>query len=225
MSIIKVLKNPMSMRYRELKNFLLNDPISWMFHESTVNADQKEKGILSVPQGMKDLSYFDLGTDSRFFSHPFLLRSTRDIPYSYLPGVEDKHFEKQTLQLVLEASRDILEANGHTLGCAYRASANLLIGEGEESWSPAHIDHIFPHKNLLIYLTSPTKGGTLRVFEDKYAPDNYDPKFEKYEEFTPREDDAVIFDGEHYHSSMPSLIKGEKRICVIVTFIEANVKF
>lgn len=221
MSIIKVLKNPMSMRYRELKNFLVNEPIRWMFHESTVNADQKKKGIISV----KDLSYFDLGTDSRFFSHPFLLRSTRDVPYSYLPGVEDKNYEKQTLQLVLEASRDILEANGHTLGCAYRASANLLLGEEEESWSPAHIDHIFPHKNLLIYLTSPTKGGTLRVYEDKYDPDNHNPKFEKYEEFTPREDDAVIFDGENYHSSIPSLIKGEKRICVIVTFVEANVKF
>lgn len=217
MNNIQLLKNPKLTEYQQFKDFVLNSGIQWGFHESTVTKDRK------IPDGRKDLSYFDQGTDSCFFSHPFLLRSTRILPYSTLPNLNDKNYEKESLHRLLNVCREILEFNGKNLGSAYRASANLLIGDGRKNWSPIHVDHFFPHYNLLIYLTQSTSGGTLRVYNQKYSSKNLNPSFTDYEEYCPNEDDVVLFDGLHYHSSMPSLIPGEKRVCLILTFIEVDI--
>lgn len=217
MNNIQLLNNPKSIQYRQFKDFILNSGLQWGFHESTVTKDK------IIPEGKKDLSYFDQGTDSYFFSHPFLLRGNRLVPYSMLPDVNDKVYEKENLIRFLSVCREILEFNGKNLGSAYRASANLLLGDGKESWSPIHVDHFFPHYNLLIYLTQSTSGGTLRVYNEKYSSKNLNPNFTDYEEYCPNEDDVVLFNGLHYHSSMPSLVSGEKRVCLILTFIEVDI--
>ena len=61
-----------------------------------------------------------------------------------------------------------------------------------------HMDHEFPHKNMLIYLTD--AGGSTIV---------------EGEEFAPEEDDVIIFEGMHWHK----LPKKERRVVLVMTYI------
>ena len=51
-----------------------------------------------------------------------------------------------------------------------------------DSHSPLHVDHSFPHRNIIMYLTD--AGGDTVVNDEVYSP---------------KEDGVIMFEGEHYH--------------------------
>ena len=65
--------------------------------------------------------------------------------------------------------------------------------------SPPHVDHPFPHKNMLIYLTD--AGGKTVIGNDSHNP---------------REDDIIIFGGEEHFHYYP---QQKNRIVLVVTYV------
>ena len=81
-----------------------------------------------------------------------------------------------------------------------RSSANCNHAEGGIQLSEPHVDHDFPHWNMIVYLEG--DGST----------------FVEGEEYVPKEDDIILFKGEHY-MQRPS--KG-RRVILVSTIYEIN---
>jgi hypothetical protein len=75
-----------------------------------------------------------------------------------------------------------------------------------EFFTPPHVDHDFPHKNFILYLTQPSSGGNLKIYKNK-----------KWNTYQVKEDEAIIFEGMHCHS--PVTTPGERRVAIVATFI------
>ena len=82
-----------------------------------------------------------------------------------------------------------------------RGTINVVHPSEGEQFSEPHIDHIFPHVNLITYLTN--VGG--RTFCEK-------------EEHDPQEDDVILFKGEHYMERP----KKDRRVVLVSTIYLYN---
>ena len=91
--------------------------------------------------------------------------------------------------------------NNMEISCLYRANANLLPPPSsflKSKRTMEHVDHNFPHKNLLIYLTN--AGGRTIVGNEAHDP---------------KEDDIVMFPG-FMHCVETSHTKN--RVVLVATF-------
>ena len=79
-------------------------------------------------------------------------------------------------------------------------NANAVYPTEKNLPSPVHVDHEFPHKNLLIYLTDP-QGGTTIVEGKEYLAKEYD---------------VILFDGKPHCARPPSK---DIRIVLVFTFL------
>ena len=81
-----------------------------------------------------------------------------------------------------------------------RSNANAVHADNGEQFSEPHIDHRFPHFNLLVYLS----GDGETIVEG--------------EKFFPQADNAILFTGEHY-MKRPST---GRRVVLISTIFEVT---
>ncbi len=173
--MIDKLSNPKTERYFELKNLILRDTkFKWIWYGNT------------TPELNED-GYDNFG----FYLHPFLTRPT---PLA-------KCYSEPSSDYILYANNvvaEIMDFNGIDPKVFYRICANCVHPTETGNYSVPHVDHEFPHKNFLIYLTDPQDGDTV-VDGEKYLGE---------------EDDVIIFEGKHYHRP-PS--KG-RRIVLIATY-------
>ena len=130
-----------------------------------------------------------------FYCHSFLRRPGKDLNEKSFYSKEESPIVKEAHDLVVE----ILESNQVRFDLIFRIAVNCVHPTESNKYSPPHEDHNWPHSNLLIYLTDPYKGET--VVEDK--------------KFFGKEDDAIIFQGMHYHRPPIS----NRRIVLVATFI------
>ena len=72
--------------------------------------------------------------------------------------------------------------------------------------SPLHVDHNFPHKNMLVYLTDPQGGSTIVEDEDTNR-----------KEYLAKEDNVLLFDGQSAHCARPP--SKDVRIVLVFTFL------
>ena len=125
-----------------------------------------------------------------FHSHTFLQR-----PEVYgFPVKECQH-----LELFQSVFTTICQYN-EDMGFNYllRMNANSIDAlPSHPKVSEVHVDHPFPHKNVIIYLTD--AGGDTIVGD---------------ESFSPTEDSACLFEGPHYHA-MP---EKDRRVVLVVTY-------
>ena len=92
---------------------------------------------------------------------------------------------------------EILKHNNFTKDYFFlRSAVNCTHADGTLLHSQKHEDHHFPHKNILLYLTD--TGG--KTFVEKEYHD-------------PKEDDVIIFSGEHW----AELPKTGRRVVVVNT--------
>ena len=47
--------------------------------------------------------------------------------------------------------QEILNHNGITLNCIYRMNLNMVYPQAGNQRTPVHVDHSFPHDNIIIY--------------------------------------------------------------------------
>ncbi len=110
-----------------------------------------------------------------YFSHKLLTR----------PGGGEEHLFPTIASEYLKSFADLLysvfDLNAIEVKCIYRMSVNLVM-PSTNSHSPLHVDHSFPHRNIIMYLTD--AGGDTVVNDEVYSP---------------KEDDIIMFEGEHYH--------------------------
>jgi hypothetical protein len=171
------LENPLTENYKKVKEYILGDKFSWYW-----------VGV-STPDINID-GYCNYG----FFSHALLKR----------PGEEGIFYSKPTSEYVNDIQAVFMEiANVHNINfqVIHRMNVNCMIPSSNRKYGNPHLDHHFPHKNCLIYLTN--SGGNVRVFGDNEVVD-----------YSPEEDDIILFEGKH----CPQPPKEDRRVCIVVTY-------
>ena len=177
--MIRLLKNKQTENYQELKKKVLSDTFFSHWGQSTDPSQSPTEGHIHMP----------------YYRHSFL---TRPEPMGFT------FVESEFTPLNIEVLKEIVEYNKLFDPCQYfflRSSANCNHAEGGIQLSEPHVDHDFPHWNMIIYLEG--DGST----------------FVECEEYAPQEDDIILFKGEHY-MQRPS--KG-RRVILVSTIYEINV--
>tara|TARA_B100000965_G_C19330728_1_gene642911 strand:+ start:168 stop:686 length:519 start_codon:yes stop_codon:yes gene_type:complete len=169
----KFLYNPKTAAYRDLKRLVLSDRFNWCRCSNTVED--------------VDIDHHDYP----FLGHMFLRRPYAPCLYSEACSTHVKLMEQ-----VFREIADVNELNPQVI---FRMNANAVYPTGKNLPSPPHVDHIFDHKNMIIYLTNPQGGST--IVEGK--------------EYLAKEDQVLIFDGKHC-ARPPSK---DVRIVLVITFL------
>ena len=172
----KFLKNPKTDTYKNFKNLVLSGDFPWFRVAHTAYEDYQE--------GHEDFS---------FLSHKFLTRPLDSCLYSKV--------NSQYVEPMQQVFREIAYSNNIDPQVIYRMNANAVYPTENNLPSPVHVDHTFPHNNMIIYLTDPQGGST--IVEGK--------------EYMANEDDVLIFDGKPHCARPP---RKEVRIVLVITFLE-----
>ena len=182
----RVLKNPQAPSYMMLKNAIFNQKFEWVWQQSST----KEGTIESKYNGEHRLH-----TDAPFYSHIVIQRPE----YQLYLEVQSKH-----CNLFVDCLEDIINANEsiipfHSQDHMWtRISVNATHPNTGNQYSIPHLDHKFPHYNMLVYLND-CNGET--VVGNK--------------SIEPEEDKVIVFEGEHY-MRLPS---SGRRVIIIATLI------
>ncbi len=169
--VMTPILNPLTDEYYQLKQLVLGREFPW-FYET--NPNELEEG------------YY-------FYSHVFLERPHPDERFLY-PNVRSQHID-----LFHTFLQQIFEYNNLPIDSIYRMNANNI--PAQDGCIAPHVDHTFPHKNLIIYLTD--AGGKTFVGDDVHDP---------------VEDDIVIFSGIHYNERP----KNKRRVVLVATYGDSS---
>ena len=171
------LKNPKTDTYNKFKDLVLSNDFSWFRWSKTIEGESElQKGHDDYP----------------FLSHKFLTRPLASCLYSKVNSQYVEHMQ--------EVFREIAFANDIDPQVIYRMNANAVYPTANNLPSPLHVDHNFPHNNMIIYLTDLHGGSTM--VEGK--------------EYMGNEDDVLIFDGK-LHCARPP--RKDVRIVLVITFL------
>ena len=173
----KFLKNPKTDTYNVFKDIVLSTEFPWFRWSRTI----EEEGELD--KGHEDFP---------FLSHKFL---TRPLDYCLYSKVNSQYIDEME-----RVFKEIAFANNIDPQVIYRMNANAVHPTENNLPSPVHVDHNFPHNNMIIYLTD-TQGGSTMV-EGK--------------EYMSQEDDVLIFDGKPHCARPP---RKDVRIVLVITFL------
>ena len=187
--MIEVLKNPLTPNYHKLKEIILSDNFNWENIISTLDVVSNTERHIHMP--------VDIHT---FIPRPETTQED-NITGSLSKKVGDAERESKSeyVDLCVTVMNEILDySNLFGTYIFHRAAANRTYADEGIQLSEPHIDHNFPHNNLLVYLTN--SGGET---------------FVEGEKFNPKEDDVIVFEGRHY---MKRPIK-DKRIVLVATFM------
>ena len=182
MTNIQKLNNPLSRRYFDVKDLFCGSMIPWTHNSS----GGKDAGVECEVEGHDFMP---------FLSHAMLIR-----PEMYGYPVQASNL----LPMVMDLIAEIIEYNQlGPLKAVHRVNANLVFPTEKMRPSEPHVDHQFPHKNLLMYLTD--QGGNTVVGDEIYVP---------------QEDDIITFDGSLVHYMHPPKTGG--RVVIIATYETVN---
>lgn len=188
--MILSLKNPKTDNYKSLKNLILSEDFSWYYHE---------------------ISTFDYNLDSEcpnktkygnlpFYGHTLLDRPDGPKKYKKISEVKSQYFD-----LGYTVFEEILNFNNYKSGYFYlRMNVNCVHSDTNFQYSMPHVDHRFPHKNIIVYLTN--SGGSTIIDDEIYDP---------------MEDDIIMFEGEHYLEKP----KKDRRIILVSTIFTDFIGF
>ena len=175
MTVTRFLKNPKTETYNKLKELILSGDFPWYRVENTA---------FECQEGHEDFP---------FLSHKVLTRPFSKSLYSKQNSKHLDHFE--------HVFKEIAFHNEICPKVIYRINVNAVHPTEDNLPSPLHVDHDFPHNNMIIYLTD-THGGST-IVEDK--------------EYNGKEDDILVFDGSIEHCAKPP--SKNIRIVIVITFL------
>ena len=176
MSIIE-LKNPLTNNYQELKRNILGTEFPWVW---TNQAD-----------GVKEGSIYD---NFPIYTHSFLYRPTAECRY---PKETDPNCHIFHAVVV-----EIMKYNNINIDMIYRMCANCVHPTEKNIPGPEHVDHLFPHKNLIVYLNN-FKGGATWCGGETYNG---------------KEDDIITFEGrDKFYPPVDN-----RRVVLVATYAELD---
>ncbi len=181
---MKQLINPKTDSYNEAKEFILGAFFPWYWNAHFVYKTHDDAVALDYYREGKG------GQDVPFLTHAFL---NRPKPGEMHPTVNSKY--ASGFRNVLN---EIFDYNNIDVKLIYRMNANLMQAVVGYTRTFSHVDHPFPHKNLIIYLTN--VGGDTVCGKERHRP---------------QEDDIITFEGVHYNM----LPKKGRRIVLVATYL------
>ncbi len=206
---IRKLYNPRTPSYTDFKKKVLAGNFKWEYLYDTLSFGKDEDVISTIecltPEQKRERNWGGFP----MYHHCILQRAEAPIGTTEKPCTPYKQIYFPTVtgsqQLALEASAmvsDILKANRIKLNMIFRMHLNAVSPQPEVKTGYPHTDHEYPHYNLLLYFTD-AGGDTFRMERDY-----------KYENYTPKEDDCIIFDGVHFHETP----KEKRRVVFVCTY-------
>ena len=176
------LKTPNTSTYHEVKELLIGQDFPWFWTDFTVENVEESRW-----------------NNDGYYGHVLLARPRSNV----MPGPLFSAPQSQWLEKIYPIIEDVVSANPDlNINTLHRVNANLVHG-GNELMTPPHVDHQFPHWNMLIYLTD-VGGPTILT----------DESFKEIDSYHPKEDDIVVFRG--FHGMIPP--PQGRRIVLVVTF-------
>jgi len=174
---IKVLKNPKTQLYLNVKRMILSEHFSWFWQKTTIVEDEK----------IDEKKYHNISC----YSHTFLTRPEDNKKYSSPSS--------NYLDEVSEVFKEILDHNNIRINTFIRMNANCTHQYSKVLNCIPHTDHEFPHNNIIMYLSD--SGGSTIVNSHEYSPS---------------EDDVIVFGGERHYYQTP---RHGRRVVLVATFL------
>jgi hypothetical protein len=199
---IRKLYNPRTPSYTDFKKKVLGGQFKWEFQHDTLMFGKDEDVISTIecltPEQKREKNWGGFP----MYHHCILRRAEAPITAIqrplFFPTVDNQELAMQASVMV----SDILKANRIKLNMIFRMHLNAVSPLPEVKTGYPHTDHEYPHYNLLLYFTD-AGGDTFRMERDF-----------KYENYTPKEDDCIIFDGVHFHETP----KEKRRVVFVCTY-------
>lgn len=204
---IRKLYNPRTPLYNNFKKKILGGEFKWEYLPDTLNFGKDEDVISTIecltPEQKKERNWGGFP-----MYHRCLLRRAEapiaaiDRPLYFPTTFSSSKYDQE---LAMEASMivsDILKVNRIKLNMIFRMHLNAVSPQPEVKTGYPHTDHEYPHYNFLLYFTD--AGGDTSRMERDY----------QYENYTPKEDDCIIFDGVHFHTTP----KEKRRVVFVCTY-------
>lgn len=167
---MKRLKNPETINYLNFKKWATGSDCLWSYISTgTSNYDDP----VDIEGEQKNLP---------FYTRTILKRPENEFRYPRL-----EHSTSEEAHGVIEVLNEILDFNNIKMSSYLRISLNCVHPEKEIYNTLPHIDHQYPHGNIIVYLTN--AGGKTFVKNEDTS---------KYEEYDPVEDDIILFSGKHF---------------------------
>lgn len=158
-----------------------------------------------------------------FFSHVIYARASEGDDDNCTP-ISNSTLSHWSNEIV---NRYCNERLGKPLQRIYRSSLNLTYGWNiPHSFTEPHVDHLFNHYNLLVYLNDVDYGGETLLFDKyycegmkkaNYTVDEYD-KVSILEKIPAKQGKVVCFDGKVYHG-VSNFSSNQKRVVLVTTFL------
>ena len=195
--MLNSLSNPKTTNYKSLKEYIFSDTFSWVHYEQSTPID-------AIENCDEIFKYKRTGFDpDQHGNVPYYVRT-----YLKRPEADSypklAHANSQETDSVITVINEILKANEIEISTFLRISINCVHPCKDITYSLPHLDHQCPHGNLLIYFTD--AGGRTFVQDDETV---------KYHDYTPKEDDVIIFTGRHFMET-PS---ENRRVILVATFV------
>jgi len=146
--VIKILDNPKTQLYIQLKEFIKSKDFTWFWHENSTFESNVIDGHTNIP----------------FYAHTFLERAELDTNKNCFPVVKS-----QLAETASTVFQEILNFNGIEYSCFLRMGSNCVHPFKKILKTSPHLDHPrVEHKNILIYLNN-SDGDTV-VENQKSSP-------------------------------------------------------
>jgi hypothetical protein len=195
---LEILNDHVDINLREqefIETYILGPYFPWFWQDQQTFGDEE-----AIPKYIKPhvKSY-----NGQFLSHTLLLRTeSESVKHTERPGNEiSSHFE-----FFLELFNRFMVKHDLKYTNIFRANLNLTWHNSNLHTAP-HLDHHWPHKNFIMYLTSCDQGQTI-IWPDDFSTSYMIPCVQ----YT-----AVTFK-QHWHAQRyPS--PGSKRAVLVITYI------
>ena len=175
--MLKVLQNPTTNLYHRFRNLVLSGDFAWHYGMSTDTEEENPPGHMHM----------------EFYGHTFVTRQEATY-YSESTSV----FTSDSIEVL----REIIDYNKLFESYVFtRAAANCTFPNEGAQLSQPHVDHNFPHFNLIVYLTD--TGGETFVEDEIHIPKIHD---------------VILFRGKHY-MKRPTR---DRRIILVATILPTD---
>lgn len=212
MSKFKKLINPKTDNYYKLKEYVLGAELDWTYQFKSTPTNMEGDDIIRQWNGKEWCEFID----DRYENLPYLSHIVVMRPQEFyvvkdcfafsplycdymIPTIESK----SSYDLVQPFLKDLLMRNHENklfeFKIPLRINFNTNFPHGNKPSIP-HVDHDFPHNNLIVYFTD-TGGDTI------IGGDN----------FTPKEDDIISFNSDWFHCFKAP--KNGRRVVMVMTYI------
>ena len=194
----ELLHAPVEINLREqefIERYILGPHFPWFWQDKQTFGDEE-----AIPQYIKP---YTKSYNGQFLSHTLLFRTEiESVKHTERPSNEiSVHFE-----FFLELFNRFMVSNNLKYTNIFRANLNLTWHNGHLHTAP-HLDHYWPHKNFIMYLTSCDQGQTIIWPEDFLT--SYMIPCVRYT--------AVTFKNQWHAQRYPA--PGSKRLALVITYI------